>query len=148
AADARFEESIRLAAVTNLQRARLQRAKNEGEQKAIAAAAASSRAAIADETIARLAEDYEGGALLDFYFADQLRDFQSSGFDVGNFLTEMIAGFNAEKESKRLADNSGSRERALAARKSHPYYSIWLIDPVSETREASEASRTSALMKN
>src|SRR5262249_32178084 len=125
-----------------------QAAENEGEQKAIAAAAAGSRSAIADETIARLADDYEAGALLGFYFAEQLRDFQASGVDAGNFLIGMITRLTPEEESKRLAKNSGSRERALAAPKSHPPYSIWLIDPLSETRDASEVSRSSALMKN
>ena len=55
AADARFEESIRLEAVTNLQRARLQQAKTDADKKAIAAAAETSRAAITDEVLARLA---------------------------------------------------------------------------------------------
>ena len=44
-----------------------------------------------DETIARLADDYEQGAILDFYFADQLKGIESTGFDVGSFLGDMIA---------------------------------------------------------
>src|SRR5213075_164163 len=86
-----------------------------------------SRAAIADETVARLAEEYENGAVLDFFFADQLRDFQSSGFDIANFFVEMITGFDVAKENKRLADVSTVRERALAARKAHPRYSAWRL---------------------
>ena len=148
AADARFEESIRLEAVTNLQRTRLQQAKTDADKKAIAVAAESSRAAIADEVIARLAEDYENGALLDFYFADQLRDFQTAGFDIANFFGELVSGVNAARESKRLADVSAARERALAARKAHPRYSAWLIDPGAEAREVTDDARTSTLIKS
>jgi len=147
-ADARFEESIRLEAVTNLQRARLQQAKTDAEKRTIAAAAESSRAAIADEVIARLAEDYENGAVLDFYFADQLRDFQTSGFDIANFFGELVSGVTAARESQRFADVSAARERALAARKSHPHYSIWLIDPTAEGRETATDARTSTLIES
>jgi tetratricopeptide (TPR) repeat protein len=146
--DARYEESVRLAAVMALQRRRLEQAKDDAARSAIAKEAEAARAAIADETIARLAEEYESGAVLDFYYADQLRDFQSSGFDVGNFIAEVVAGFDVTKESKRLAEISTVRERALAARKAHPRYSSWLIDPSSEGREAVEVSRNTTLIKS
>jgi tetratricopeptide (TPR) repeat protein len=148
AADARFEESIRLAAVTNFQRRRLEQAKDDATRKAIAREAEASRAAIADEVIARLADDYERGAVLDFFFAGQLRDFQDSGFDVASFFPEMITGFDPVKEGKRLTEVNAARDRALAARKAHPRYSLWLIDPNAETREVPDTPRTSALVKN
>ncbi len=148
AADARFEEGERIAAVTNRQRARLRTAKNDAERKTIAAEAEAARAAIANETIARLAEDYEAGALLDFFFADQLKDFQSSGFDIANFFGELVSGFDPAKEIARLTANNAARERALAARKAHPHYSSWLIDPNAETRDAEDYTRTSALVKS
>jgi hypothetical protein len=148
AADARFDEANRLAAVTNIQRRRLQQAKDEAERKTIAGEAEATRAAIADETIARLAEEYEKGAVLDFFFADQLRDFQSSGFDIASFFAEMITGFDPARETKRLAEISATRDRAIAARKAHPRYSLWLIDPGSEAREAVDTPRSSALVKS
>src|SRR6185369_16369394 len=138
---------LRLEAVTNRQRARLRAAKTDAERKAIAAEAESSRTAIMDEAVARLAEEYENGSVLTFYFADQLRDFQSSGFDIANFFTDIVAGLKVEKESNRLTDNQGARERAQVARKSHPRYSLWLIDPNAENREATEGSRNSTLIK-
>jgi len=146
AADARYEASIRLAAVTNLQRLRLQQAKDDAARAAIAKEAEGARAAINDEVIARLAEDYEKGALLDFYFADQLRDVEASGFDVANFLGDMIAGFDPARESKRFSEIVAARDRALAARKAHPRYSLWLIDPSAEARGANEVSGNSALV--
>lgn len=148
AADVRFEESQRLAAVTARQRARLEQAKDDAERKAIAAEAIAARAAIEDEAIARLADEYEAGAVLDFYFADQLRDFQSSGFDIANFFGEMVAGFNPAKEITRLTTNSAIRERAMAARKAHPRYSTWLIDPSAEGRESVDTGRSSGLVKS
>jgi hypothetical protein len=148
AADARFEELNRLTALTNIQRGRLRQAKDDAARRIIAAEAEKSRAAITDEAIARLAEEYEKGAVLDFFFADQLRDFQASGFDVGNFFPEMITGFDPVRENKRLVEVSAARERANVARKAHPRYSVWLIDPSAEVREATEVVRGSALVKS
>ncbi|HMJ25713.1 MAG TPA: hypothetical protein VK475_07785 [Pyrinomonadaceae bacterium] len=148
AADARYEESNRLTTVTNIQRRRLEQAKDQATRLAIAKEAEASRAAIADETTARLAEEYERGAVLDFFFADRLRDWQSSGFDIGNFFGDMISGFDTARESKRLSETSATRERALSARKAHPRYSMWLIDPASEGRETVDTSRNSALVKS
>ncbi|HVS82359.1 MAG TPA: hypothetical protein VHE60_11560 [Pyrinomonadaceae bacterium] len=147
AADARFEESQRLAQLTGLQRMRLQQARDDAGRTAIAKEAGGARAAIGDETIARLTEDYEKGALLDFYFADQLRDVEASGFDIANFLGDMVASFDPARESKRLAESADARARSLAARKAHPAYSTWLIDPGAESRDAADTSHASALTK-
>jgi len=147
AADARFEESRRLAELTSLQRLRLQQARDDAARAAIGKEAGSARAAIGDETIARLAEDYEKGALLDFYFADQFRDVGASGFDIASFLGDMVASFDPAREGKRLAEAADVRARALAARKAHPAYSLWLIDPSAESRDAADASRSSALTR-
>ena len=146
AADATYEASQRLALVTNRQRARLQQAKDDVARTAIANEAKAARAAIADETIARLSEDYENGALLDFYFAEQMRDVEASGFDIANFLADMIAGFDPAREGKRFAETAEARNRVLAARKAHPRYSLWLVDPSAETRDANEISHNSVLV--
>ena len=148
AADARFEEAQRLTAVTELQRTRLQQAKDDAARKAIATEAERARSAIADETIARLAESYEQGAVMNFFFADRLREVQASGFDIAGLFPEMLVGFDPAREAKRIQEVSGARDRALAARKAHPRYSVWLIDPDAENREAAENTRTSALVKS
>ena len=147
-ADARFEEANRLAHVDAVQRARLARAKDDATRASIAREAQSARAAIADEAIARLAEDYENGAALAFYFADQVRDVASSGFDLSNFLADMINGFDPAREARRLGENAAARARAIAARKAHPAYSAWLVDPSSETREPVDNPRTAALTRS
>jgi hypothetical protein len=148
AADARYEESNRLTAVTNIQRRRLQEAQNDATRQTVAKEAEASRAAVADETIARLAEDYERGAVLDFFFADRLRDLQASGFDIANFFADMVTGIDPVRENKRLPDVSATRDRAIAARKAHPRYSLWLIDPRAEAREAVDTSTNSPLVKS
>lgn len=148
AADARLEESIRLEAVTRTQRRRLEQAKDDAGRQTIARESVAARAAITDEAIARLAEDYERGAVLDFFFADQLRNVQESGFDVGNFFAEMITGFDPARENKRLTEMSAARDRANAARRAHRRYSLWLIDPGAETREVVDNTRTSPLVKS
>ena len=148
AADARFEQAAKIAEVTNLQRFRLQQAKDDATRATIAKTAEASKAAIADETIARLAEDYERGAVLDFYFAEKLRDVEISGFDIANFFADMIGGFDAAREGKRLSEVATARNRALAARKAHPRYSLWLVDPNAELRNAADESRNTNLIRD
>jgi tetratricopeptide (TPR) repeat protein len=147
AADTRFEEAGRLAQIEALQRTRLAQAKDDATRVAIGREAQAARAAVADETLARLAEEYEQGALLDFYLADQLRDVSASGFDLANFLGDIMASFDPAREAKRLPDVASARDRAQAARKAHPRYSLWLIDPSAETRESSDSTRSAALTK-
>ena len=140
AADARFLLVARFAEVTNLQRLRLQQAKDDAARVAIAKTAATAKAAITDEAIASLAEDYENGAVLDFYFADQLHDVEAAGFDIANFFGDIMAAFDPAREAKRLAEAVIARDRAAAARKAHPRYSLWLIDPEAEVRNAADDS--------
>ena len=147
AGDARFEEANRLAQVDALQRARIAQAKDDATRAAIVRQAQAARAAIADEAIARLAEDYDNGAALAFYFADQLRDVSASGFDLANFLADMINGFDPAREAKRRSEVKDAHDRAVAARKAHPRYSTWLIDPSSESLEPVDNARTAALAR-
>jgi hypothetical protein len=72
--------------------------------------------AIQDETIARLAEEYEKGAVLAFFFADQLKGIESAGFDLANFFADMIASFDPAREARRPAEYAEAVQRATAAR--------------------------------
>lgn len=117
AADVRLEETTRLAALTNDARARLDKTTDAAKRAEIVKELDAARTALADESAADLAEAYENGAVLDFYFADQLRGIESSGFDVSNSLADMISSFDPAREAKRLEENDAARKRALAARK-------------------------------
>jgi tetratricopeptide (TPR) repeat protein len=117
AADVRLEETTRLDALSREARARLDQTTDPTKRAAIVKELETGRAAVADEAIARLAESYESGAVLDFYFAEQLRGVESSGFDISNSLADMIASFDPAREARRLEENDAARKRALAARK-------------------------------
>jgi hypothetical protein len=117
AADARLSEATRLNQLARETQVRLQQTKDAAAREAIVKESQAARAAISDDVVAQLAEDYERGAVLDFYFADQLRGVESSGFDITSSLADMIASFDVARESKRLGENAPARERSLAARK-------------------------------
>ncbi len=116
AADARYEESRRLEMLTRDSRARLAAAKTDAERAAIGKSAQAEMKEIQDETVARLAEEYEKGAVLSFFFADQLKGIESAGFDLANFFADMIASFDPVREAKRPAEYAETVRRALAAR--------------------------------
>lgn len=116
AADARYEEARKLEALDREARAKLALAKDDPARQAITKELRESKLRLEDEIVARLADDYERGAILDFYFADQLKGIESSGFDVAGFFTDMVASFDPVREARRLEDNAGARQRALAAR--------------------------------
>jgi tetratricopeptide (TPR) repeat protein len=116
AADERFEEVKRLETLSLVTRERLANAKDTPTRQAITKEFQAATNAIHDESIARLAEQYERGAVLDFFFAEQLQGIESSGFDVANFLADMISSFDPAREARRLTENAEARGRALAAR--------------------------------
>src|SRR6185369_4127465 len=83
---------------------------------AITKSAQAELSAIQDETVARLADEYEKGAVLSFFFADQLKGIENAGFDLANFFADMIASFDPAREVKRPAEYAEARQRAIAAR--------------------------------
>jgi tetratricopeptide (TPR) repeat protein len=64
----------------------------------------------------QLSEAYEKGAVLAFYFADQLKGFEDSGFDIAGSMREFVLSLDATKEANRLAQFADARRRASAAR--------------------------------
>ena len=116
AADARYDEMRRLDFVSRDARARMAAAKTEADRAAIGKAAQEEMKAIQDDTTARLAEEYEKGAVLSFYFADQLKGIESAGFDLANFFPDMIASFDPAREIKRPSEYAEAVQRATAAR--------------------------------
>jgi len=140
AADTRFEEVRRLEILSRDTRAKLAGAKDDVTRQAITKDFQAATAALQDESIARLSEEYERGAVLVFFFAEKLKDIESSGFDVAIFLGDMIAAFDPVRETRRLAENSQARERALAARQSR----LMARNAETETPVYSEAAKVKA----
>ena len=116
AADARYDETRRRELLARANRARLAAAKTEADKAAIAKDSQAELSAIQDETIARLADEYEKGAVLSFFFADQLKGIESAGFDLANFFSDMINSFDPAREAKRPAEYADAKQRATAAR--------------------------------
>ena len=116
AIDAKQNESIRNRIATEQSREKLSRLKTDEEKKAVTKQLFAYRAYLADETLLQLSEDYEKGAILVFYFAEQLGSVEDSGFDIASSMREMILAFDASKETNRYAQYGDARKRALAAR--------------------------------
>ena len=123
AIDARQEEFLKSSIAMDLARQKIGVVKTDPERLAISSELNKYKALLADETAMRLSEDYEKGAVLAFYFAEQLAGTEDSGFDIASSMREMLATFDALKETGRLAQNAEARKRAEAAhaaRKAHP----------------------------
>ena len=136
AVDVRLDEAVRLNAMTREATARLDKTTDAGKRAEIVKELEAARSAVADEAAAQLAEAYEGGAVLAFYFAEQLRGVESSGFDVSNSIADMIASFDPARELKRLEEADAARKRAALARKAR------------ETQGDSSSSAAAAALPN
>ena len=126
-------------------RARLAAAKDDASRQAITSGLQTATRAAEDETVARLAEDYERGAVLAFYFADQLKGIESSGFDVAGFFADMVESFDPAREGRRLTDNAEARQRGLAARQAR--LSARRVEVDVPVYTEAEAARAAALVK-
>ena len=142
AADARFEEVRRLEALAADTRLRLNAASG-AERGKIAQQSQAEMSAVRDATIARLADEYERGLVLVFFFADQLKGVESSGFDIANFFPDMIASFDPAREMARPSEYAAVRQKVLAERQAR-----------AATRQAeepryseAEAARAATLVK-
>lgn len=144
AADERFAELSRLEKLSQESRARLATARDDAARQAITKAHQAGTAAIHDEFLARLSEQYERGAVLDFYFADQLQGIESSGFDIANFFVDMVNTFDPVRESRRLTENAEARQRAIAARQAR--LSARTAENVTVTSPA-ETAKSAVLVK-
>lgn len=69
-----------------------------------------------NEVALQLSEAYEKGAVLSFYFANQLKGLEDSGFDIAGSIREYLLSLDASKETDRLAQFAEARKAALAAR--------------------------------
>ncbi|MFL6466443.1 MAG: hypothetical protein ACJ72Z_00645 [Pyrinomonadaceae bacterium] len=116
AIDTKQLESVRVKFATQQSRERITQVKTEAEKLAVSADLEKYKKQVADESILRLSEDYEKGAILSFYFADQLRGHEESDFDIASSIKEMIASFDAAKESGRYESYADTRARAKAVR--------------------------------
>ncbi len=117
AIDTRQAEHSRVKTLTAQARSRVDSVKTDTEKRAIVQELERLKNSVADESALRMSEDYEKGAILVFYFAEQLKGgFEDSGFDIAPSLKEMILSFDGSKETDRLGQFAEARKRAAAAR--------------------------------
>ena len=131
AADARQIEFAKSTIAAQQARSRIDSLKTQQEKEAVTAELKRYRAALADETALRLSEDYEKGSVLAFYFAEQIKGTETSGFDIASSMREMILSLDASKEANRLEQFADARKRAVAAReerKNKPEQTSIIVD--------------------
>jgi hypothetical protein len=145
AADARFDELRRLEVISRETRQRLEKTKDETSRAAIVKESQAAMSAIQDDTVAKLADDYENGAVLAFFFADQLKGIEGTGFDIANFFADMISSVDPARESRRPAEYAEARQRALAARQAR--LSAAKTEPEGAAYSGPEASAMASLVK-
>ncbi|MBK6722288.1 MAG: hypothetical protein IPG58_03120 [Acidobacteria bacterium] len=123
AADVRQSEFAQLRIATEQSREMIDKQKTKEGKEKVSSDLKKFTEALSDEATLRLHEDYEKGAVLSFYFAEQLKGIEDSGFDIAGSLREMIAAFDPVKETARLTTTAEARKRGTAARalrKSNP----------------------------
>lgn len=116
AADARQIEFEKTRNATAQARQKIDLMKTVEEKKAVSAELEAFKRTLADETSVSLSEAYEKGAVLAFYFANQLKGSEDSGFDIASSLRDIILSLDTTKETNRLAQFADARKRGLAAR--------------------------------
>ncbi|MDT5294742.1 MAG: hypothetical protein QOJ76_1622 [Acidobacteriota bacterium] len=117
AADTRMDELMRLRVLQIETSRRLQAAPDQAAKDVVLKESKERESAIDDAAVAQLAEAYERGAVLSFHFAEQLRRVEGAGFDVANFIPDMLAAFNPERELKRPAESAAAVERVRESRR-------------------------------
>jgi hypothetical protein len=116
AVDAREREYLRVQDATDEARRKIDFAKTVEGKKAVSADLAAQKQTFSDETAIDLSEAYERGAVLAFYFSNQLKGLEDSGFDLSSSLRDIILSIDTTKESNRLAQFADARKRGLLAR--------------------------------
>jgi len=116
AADARMNFNTRRRALAEQTSARLQRLK-ESERALVIKESNTDRATLEDEMTAQLADAYERGAVLAFYFSEQLRDQEIAGFDFADFFADMMTRVDTAREKLRPAEYAAARERVAELRR-------------------------------
>ena len=131
AIDAKQVEEAKARITTAQARQKIASLKTEAEKKAFSAELDKFKKSLADETILQLSEDYEKGSVLVFYFAEQLKGVEDSGFDIASSMREMILSLDPAKETTRLEQFADARKRALAvreARKNNPDKRTFIVE--------------------
>lgn len=116
AADARQIEYKKTQIATAQARRKIDAMKTDEAKRLVSAELGAFKKSLADETALQLSEAYESGAVLAFYFADQLKGLENSGFDIASSFRDIILSLDTTKEVNRLPQFAEAGKRAAAAR--------------------------------
>jgi tetratricopeptide (TPR) repeat protein len=145
AIDAKESEYQKVQKATAEARQKIDAAQGVEAKRAVSAELAALKQSFADETAAQLSSAYERGAVLSFYFADQLKGLENSGFDISASLRDIILSLDPAKESNRLAQFAAARNRVILARQASRNKNLELptklleIDALINNKNYSEA---------
>lgn len=142
AADTRIGAQARLADLQSRAASRLQASK-DSERAALTKEVQEERASIEDEATAQLADAYERGAVLAFYFAEQLKEQESAGFDFSDAIPDVLARLDAARELRRPEEYAAARARVAAAREKSMKEAM-SVSPA----DANDAARRAGLVKS
>ena len=132
AIDAKQLERVKVQIATDRARARIAQMGGSDPTKKVAEELEKFKQESADETNLRLSEDFENGAVLSFYFADQLKGVEESGADIAAAMREMLLSFDPAKEAGRYDRYADSRKRALAVREERRKNASTIVTTVAE----------------
>ena len=134
AVDSKQVENVKISIATAQARQRIDNTPADADKRKIVQELDKLKSSLADETALQLSEDYEKGAILVFYFAEQLKGLEDSGFDIASSMKEMILSFDPAKETGRFDQFADARKRAMAAReerKKNPTANVLVENPVT-----------------
>lgn len=117
AVDARQAEFEKTRLATSQARQKIDLMKTDADKIAVSRELSEFKKSFSDETALQLSEAYERGAVLAFYFADQLKGLEDSGFDIASSLRDIILSIDTAKETNRLAQFAEARKRAEERKK-------------------------------
>lgn len=128
AIDARELEQFKNRVASERARARLTAIGGTDPTKKIAEELDKVKKENAEETLLRMSEDYEKGAVFVFYFADQMAALEVSGTDIAGSIREIVLSFDAAKEVGRYESYADVRKRALAVREERKNQTAAVVD--------------------
>lgn len=116
AVDIRQNEFEKIRIATAQARQKIDAMTADADRKAVVLELEKFKKMASDEAALQLSEDYEKGAVLAFYFNEQIKGLEDSGFDVASSMREMILSMVPAKEAGRLEQFAEARKRAETAR--------------------------------
>ena len=147
ATDARQIEFTKTRNATAQARRKIDQMRTVEDKKAVSAELEAFKQLLADETAVSLSEAYENGAVLDFYFANQLKGLEDSGFDIASSLRDIILSLDTTKELNRPAQFADARKRGLAARAERRQV-IETVSTIAENPVTKKLTDIDAVIKN